>query len=274
MKHTLAALTVLMALGLGMVLAGPASAGVDTVHVGSFYFEDATVGDGKVVVNQGDQITFVFDTKNTPHTATVDGQFDSGKKSSPQTYTTAPLLKAGTFVLYCTVHPEHRTTLVVQSTSAPSPSPSSNTNTGSTTGGSTSGGSTTGGSTAGGSTTGGSSTSGSTTGGSTTGGSTTTVKATSTPRPVATSTAAGSTATALRSPKAGPTPSLAPVGDGVANARDLAGAPVASSSLAQSLGRAPAVQGSWTRAVRQALLALLPMAFAGWWALRRRSSAE
>lgn len=105
-------------------LAVPASAATQSVRVGSFYFEDATAGDGRVVVNEGDRITFTFEGNNT-HTATVDGLFDSGRRSAPQTYTTSPLMRAGTFTLYCSVHgaKQHSSSLMVRPAGGPSPSP-------------------------------------------------------------------------------------------------------------------------------------------------------
>lgn len=112
------------AAGLGL-LATPALSATQGVRVGSFYFEDASAGDGRVVIDQGDRITFTFEG-GAQHTATVDGQFDSGARSDGQTYTTSALTRAGTFTLFCRVHgaSRHSTSLVVRATSSPAPSPS------------------------------------------------------------------------------------------------------------------------------------------------------
>src|SRR4051794_12579962 len=86
-----------------LVAATPALATTSTVRVGSFYFEDASTGDGRVVVNKGDQITFRFEG-STRHTATVNGMFASGDHSSNETYMTPALTQPGTYTLYCEVH--------------------------------------------------------------------------------------------------------------------------------------------------------------------------
>jgi hypothetical protein len=93
------------------------------VRVGSYYFEDATRGDGRVVVAAGDRITFSIEGK-AQHTATVDGWFSSGRRSPGQRWTTPALTRLGTFTLYCQVHgaPRHGTVLVVRRAAAPSPS--------------------------------------------------------------------------------------------------------------------------------------------------------
>jgi plastocyanin len=102
----------------------PAAAATRTVHVGSYYFEDATRGDSRVVVQQGDRITFVFEGK-AQHTATVDGMFSSGTRSPGARWTTPLLTRVGTNTMYCPVHgaPRHGTALIVQRRAAPSPSP-------------------------------------------------------------------------------------------------------------------------------------------------------
>ncbi|MDX6200042.1 MAG: hypothetical protein QOJ79_3193 [Actinomycetota bacterium] len=113
-----AALATLVALTL------PAAAATRAVRVGSFYFDDATRGDGQVVVTQGDRITFTFEGKNQ-HTATVDGLFNSGTKSPGQRYTTPLLTRVGTFTLYCQIHgaPRHVTVLSIRRRPSPAPSP-------------------------------------------------------------------------------------------------------------------------------------------------------
>jgi plastocyanin len=108
--------------GLTGALALPAAAADVAVRVGSYYFEDTSAGDGRVLVDQGDRITFRFEEGQ--HTATVDGYFDSAVKGEGETYRTPALNRAGTFTLYCQVHgvPRHGTTLTVRA-SAPGPSP-------------------------------------------------------------------------------------------------------------------------------------------------------
>jgi len=122
MRRTLLGL-VLLALGLG--LASPAVAAVRSVTVDSFFFEDDSRGDGRVVVDEGDRISFSFQGNNQ-HSATVDGLFDSGVKQGGQTFTTGALTRPGTYTLYCTVHGarQHGSTLIVRTAAAPPPSAS------------------------------------------------------------------------------------------------------------------------------------------------------
>ncbi|MEO6204003.1 MAG: hypothetical protein ABIO67_01265 [Mycobacteriales bacterium] len=249
------------ATALGLALATPAGGALSGVRVGSFYFEDASAGDGKIVVNEGDQITFAFQG-NAQHSATVDGLFDSGRKSSPQTYTTGALSRPGTYTLYCTVHgaSRHSSTLIVRATAtpppppppAPSPSPSSSRSPAASSSPAPSS---------------------SPTGGTTpTKATPTTAKGT--PTSAKTPSRAGAS-TVSRGPSpsaaASTTPAaLVPTGDGVAGPETLTDLPVMPGSLSDALGRNPAAQGSWTRSVRLALLALLPLLLAAGWALRRR----
>jgi plastocyanin len=115
---------VLLGASAAVLLATPAVGATQGVRVGSFYFEDDSAGDGRVVVDQGDRIRFTFEG-GAQHTATVDGLFDSDARSSGQTYTTAALTRAGTYTLFCRIHgaSRHGTTLVVRATAAPSPTP-------------------------------------------------------------------------------------------------------------------------------------------------------
>lgn len=107
-----------------MATMGPALAATRTVQVGSFFFEDGTMGDGQITAAVGDRITFQFQNGQGNHTATVDGQFDSGNKNGGTTFTTSPLLVAGTFTLYCNIHgrQQHGARLVVTG-DEPTPSP-------------------------------------------------------------------------------------------------------------------------------------------------------
>lgn len=114
--------SVLVALGLGLL--SSAQAAERTVIVDSFFFEDSTAGDGRVVVDRGDTISFRFEGTNE-HSATVEGLFDSGVKGGGTVFTTSALTKAGTFTLFCTEHgaETHGTTLVVRGPAGASPAP-------------------------------------------------------------------------------------------------------------------------------------------------------
>lgn len=118
--------SLLVVLGLGLM--SPAAAAVRSVTVDSFFFEDASRGDGRVVVDEGDQISFSFQGNNQ-HSATVDGLFDSGVKQGGQSFTTGALTRPGTYTLYCTVHGarQHSSTLIIRAAapSSPTPKPSS-----------------------------------------------------------------------------------------------------------------------------------------------------
>lgn len=108
----------LLAIAAGGVFSVPAGASLRQVGVGNFFFEDETVGDGKVEAQVGDQLRFnVLDGgPGTPHTVDVDELgIHSGSLSSGETFTTPPLAKAGTYVLYCKPHDQrgHKTNLVV-----------------------------------------------------------------------------------------------------------------------------------------------------------------
>lgn len=114
---------------VGALVMPPASAQTRVVEVDSFFFEDDTRGDGKIVVDKGDEILFRFGGTNE-HSATVTGMFDSGVKSGGMTFTTGPLMRAGTFTLFCTEHgaQQHGSTLIVRgagSTPSATPRPTS-----------------------------------------------------------------------------------------------------------------------------------------------------
>lgn len=110
-------------LGAGTVLAATV-----TVHVGTYYFDDATTGDGKVVARVGDRIAFVFDDGGS-HSANVDALgIASGPLGQGQTYLSPVLATPGTYELYCLLHRSrgHLATLVVTAvtpTPAPTPGP-------------------------------------------------------------------------------------------------------------------------------------------------------
>ena len=111
----------ILAASIGVPLAEPtAAAGVVDIHVGSFYFEDATVGDGVIRANVGDQLRFTFDD-NGGHTADVDALgIHTGKQAQGAVVVTAPLTTPGTYELYCTPHRKrgHLTTLIVSGVAA------------------------------------------------------------------------------------------------------------------------------------------------------------
>jgi plastocyanin len=97
-----------------------------TVHTGSYYFEDATVGDGKIVASVGDRLQFLIEDggRGTPHTVEIDELgIHSGALGTSSTYTTPVLIQPGTFLLYCKPHQNkgHYTNLVVLAAATPAP---------------------------------------------------------------------------------------------------------------------------------------------------------
>ena len=113
----------------------PASAAVIEVRVGSFYFEDSTVGDGVVTARVGDQLRFVFED-NGSHTAEVDELgISTGTLSKGAVFVTDPLTRPGTYTLYCRPHRRrgHVTTLVVLGDAATTTTTTTTTTTVSTT---------------------------------------------------------------------------------------------------------------------------------------------
>ena len=109
---------VVLAITSAVAIAAPALAALVNVSVGSYFYEDATVGDGQVVINAGDQLkfTFVDGGKGTPHTVEIDELgIHSGAVGTGNTFTTGAITQPGTYVLYCKPHRNrgHETTLVV-----------------------------------------------------------------------------------------------------------------------------------------------------------------
>ena len=294
MRRRLALL--LLAGAAGTALAVPAGASLREIAVGNFYYEDETVGDGKVEAQVGDQLRFnVLDGgPGTPHTVEIDELgVHSGSLSAGETFTTPPIGKAGTFILYCKPHDQrgHKTTLVVTGTATtPATAPAATTTTTAatpttatpttvtttkatpttkppattaTTAPPTSG-------TAGSSAT-----------------TTTTARATSTTAPTtATASGTGTTGTAAPGDPAAPagtasvsgTPEGSEAGDGTIGETALVptgrgtvdGESAAAGSLAELLDRRlRSRNGPWTRSIRLALVALLPMVLAAGLALRR-----
>lgn len=112
--------SIAMGVTLAVAVAGAVMAATVNVQVGSYYFEDATVDDGKVVASVGDQLRFTIDDgglDGKPHSVNVDELgIHSGALLKGSTYVTAVLDKPGTYVLYCVFHRtsnDHFTTLVV-----------------------------------------------------------------------------------------------------------------------------------------------------------------
>lgn len=283
----------LVAMAAALALAGPAQAALRQVHVGNFYFEDATVGDGKVEATVGDQLQFVIDDggSGTPHTVEVDElNIHSGMLSTGQTFTTPPIPQAGTYLLYCKTHLNrgHKTTLIVDpaagtgTTTTTTTAPSTTTTTAKLTSTTTS--TTTATTTKAGT---GSSSSTTTTTRPTTGTVAPSTSTTSSSGTTAASGSAGSASTTggasssgtveapspgsdLPGPSAGGTGSapqgettdttLASVGVGKADASLLAGAPGQPGSLDTLLGRKLRGKAPWTRSIRLSLVALIPMA--------------
>lgn len=204
---------------------GTARAALIEVHLGSTYYEDATVGDGKIEVRQGGQIQFITDDSGTggrPHTVEVDELgIHSGSLTTGQTYTTPAIQQAGTFKLYCKFHENagHWTTLVVLSNATATTTTAAPITT--------------------------------TTSASSASKSTATTSASGTP----TDGSGTSTATSI----AAADTALAPTGLGQASDETMGAVPVNPRSLEAVLGRPPATRGPWTRSVRMALLGLLPL---------------
>jgi plastocyanin len=96
------------------------------VRTGSYYFEDATVGDGKIVAQVGDRLQFLTEDggRGTPHTVEVDELgIHSGALGTSSTYTTPVLSQPGTFFLYCKPHQNkgHHASLIVLANATPTP---------------------------------------------------------------------------------------------------------------------------------------------------------
>lgn len=98
-----------------LTIAGTALAATVNVSVGNYYFEDATVGDGKVTATVGDQLRFTV-VEGAGHTVTISALgIDSGQLPMGAVYVTPKLTTPGTYSLICTTHRarNHATTLVV-----------------------------------------------------------------------------------------------------------------------------------------------------------------
>lgn len=280
-----AALVIAALLGIGLAVLGAHAAygALVEVKVGNFYYDDQSVGDGKVEATVGDQLRFVVQDggPGTPHTVDVDElDIHSGSLPSGSTFTTPALGRAGTFRLYCKPHDRrgHVATLVVYNadgslpaattttaapapttTAAPAPQPTTSPS-------------------------------------PTAAPQTTTVSPKASASPITTAanaapvSAAATTSSTVPSagsppdtsaptgtpdgslPSDGVTTETVPVGTGEATDEELVDVPVQPDSLEAALGRRPATRGTWTRSVRMALAALAPMLLLAGFAISRARS--
>jgi hypothetical protein len=279
----------LLAIAAGAVFSVPAGASLREIAVGNFYFEDETVGDGKIQAQVGDQLRFSMldGGPGTPHTVEVNELgIHSGSLAAGKTWTSEPISKAGTFILYCKPHDQrgHKTTLVVSGISTTTPTaPTTSTTTAATTITTAKPSTTTKPPTT--------TTTVSAGGAPSSSPSTTTTAKPTTTAPTTTSSGAGagtavpapgdpgagdattggdeSAALAEGDPASGTDPgetSLVPVGPGTI---DDVGGPAAGSFDELLDRRLRSRGGPWTRSIRLALAALVPMALAAGVALRR-----
>ena len=95
-------------LGVLIVLgAGVGVAAVVSVSSGSYYFEDASVGDGKITAKVGDQLRFVTEDagKGTPHTVEIpELGISSGPLATSSVYVTPVITTPGEYRLFCKPH--------------------------------------------------------------------------------------------------------------------------------------------------------------------------
>jgi plastocyanin len=225
---------VLLAAGASVVLMPLlAAAAVHDVSVGNYWFEDDATGSrDNIVVNEGDQVRFTIrQAAYPPHDIVIPAYgIDSPQLQLFQTYTTPPLTKPGTFLVYCRAHKArgHETTLVVKAkaTAAPAPGPTQPGSGGAPPPPAT--------------------------------GNKATPKASTTPSP-------GATGTPSPTPVA--TGSTAP--SGVGEASDRRAAPSDPDSLEGILGRRFGGGVAWTAALWQAAILALPIGAAAGFAIRR-----
>lgn len=120
----------LFAAAAGLIVLVPllAAAAVHDVSVGNYWFEDDATGSRTAItVNEGDQVRFTIrQAAYPPHDIVIpEYDIDSPQLQLFQTYTTPPLDKPGTFLVYCRAHRArgHETTLVVKAKPAAEPAP-------------------------------------------------------------------------------------------------------------------------------------------------------
>jgi plastocyanin len=111
----------MLVVSMGSTGSSVTAAGVVDIHVGSFYFEDSTVGDGVITARVGDQLRITFDDSGG-HNAQVDALgIDTGVQGAGAVYISQVLTQPGTYELYCKPHRKrgHFTTLIVTGDSLP-----------------------------------------------------------------------------------------------------------------------------------------------------------
>jgi len=121
----------LLTFACALVVARSASAVTHQATIGNYYYEDDSQRDQtKIVVRQGDQITFTVRAQAVPgHTVDVDAlNIHSPNLNLGDTFTTPPLSKVSPpngFYLYCRPHEDrgHHVQLIVLAATAPTPTP-------------------------------------------------------------------------------------------------------------------------------------------------------
>jgi len=106
----------------------PASAATHQATIGNYYYEDDQQHDQtKIVVRQGDQVTFTVREQAVPgHTVDVDAlNIHSPNLNLGETFTTPRLDRPGNFYLYCRPHEDrgHHTRLIVLAAPKPTATP-------------------------------------------------------------------------------------------------------------------------------------------------------
>ena len=113
-------LTAVIVIGVGVGV----YAAVVGIATGSFYYEDSTVGDGKITAKVGDQLRFVIEDggKGTPHTVEIpDLGISSGPLGTNKTFVTSVITAPGEYVVFCKPHRNtgHETILLVTGEALP-----------------------------------------------------------------------------------------------------------------------------------------------------------
>ncbi len=111
-------LTVLLTAVIVIGVAVGVFAAVVGIATGSFYYEDSTVGDGKITAEVGDQLRFVIEDggRGTPHTVEIpELGISSGPLGTNKTFVTPVITMPGEYVVFCKPHRKkgHETVLVV-----------------------------------------------------------------------------------------------------------------------------------------------------------------
>lgn len=117
-----------------LIVVGSVDAASVGVVVGNYYFEDGSVGDGRIEATVGDQLRFTV-VEGAGHTVTIDALgIDSGQLAPGAVFTTPRLGTAGNYTVICRTHiaRNHTTTLVVRpaaTTATTQPRPAGSTTT-------------------------------------------------------------------------------------------------------------------------------------------------